>query len=65
MRTDQHRLVVWKDYGNLTAAPLFIELFDHKSDPSETKNIAEEQPELVNQLLAQFNKGWEGNLAKS
>jgi len=63
MRTDNYRLVVWKDYRDANAEPVFIELFDHQTDPTETKNIADENPELVKELLAQFNKGWQGNLA--
>src|SRR5690606_39064386 len=33
------------------------ELFDHQSDPWESKNIAEEYPELVEQLLPLWEKG--------
>lgn len=64
MRTDDYRLVVWKNRTQPDAEPLFIELYDHKSDPNETKNIAESEPELVKILLAQFNAGWKGNMAK-
>ena len=60
MRTDRYRLVVWKDYTKRNAKPLFIELFDHKKDPSETRNIAAKRPELVKRLLAQFSRGWKG-----
>ena len=62
MRTTQHRLVVWKDRTNPTTPPIYIELFDHKTDPNETKNIADNQPDLVNKLMIQFDKGWKGNL---
>jgi len=61
MRTDNYRLVLWKDYTNPLSEPLFIELYDQRNDPDETKNIAKEQPGLVNQLVAQFNEGWAGN----
>lgn len=64
MRTQNHRLVIWKDRKNPEKAPIYVELFDHKTDPTETKNIAEEQPALVKELLAQFDKGWKGNLPK-
>jgi iduronate 2-sulfatase len=60
MRTDQHRLVVWRDHRNQKAEPVFVELFDHTTDPEETTNIAEEAPELVKRLLVQFNAGWKG-----
>ena len=62
MRTDSHRLVVWKDKAQPDQGPVFIELFDHQTDPTETKNIADNEPELVDKLMAQFNKGWMGNL---
>ncbi|WP_299627819.1 sulfatase [uncultured Tenacibaculum sp.] len=64
MRTEDYRLIVWKDYKDTNAEPVFIELYDHKTDPNETVNIANKKPELTNTLLAQFNKGWKGNLAK-
>ncbi|MBK1875965.1 sulfatase [Pelagicoccus mobilis] len=62
MRTDTHRLVLWKDYRNLDAEPIFVELYDHDQDPDETKNIAADSPELVEALIAQFDKGWKGSL---
>ena len=65
MRTANYRLIVWKDYTKPESEPLFVELYDHVKDPTETKNVADENPELVKQLLVQFNKGWKGNLAKN
>ena len=64
MRTDNYRLIVWKDYTKPTSEPIFIELYDHTKDPKETVNIADEKPELVKELLSKFNKGWKGNTAK-
>ncbi|WP_299713733.1 sulfatase [uncultured Tenacibaculum sp.] len=64
MRTENYRLIVWKDYRDTNTEPVFIELYDHKTDPNETVNIANKKPELTNTLLAQFNKGWKGNVAK-
>lgn len=64
MRTKDYRFIVWKDRRNPEQEPLYTELYDHQNDPLETKNIADEKPELTEQLLAQFNKGWQGNLAK-
>jgi len=64
MRTNQYRLVLWKDRTKTEAAPIDIELYDHQSDPTETTNIAESEPELVAKLITQFNKGWKGNLAR-
>lgn len=52
MRTNQYRLTkYWRK-----AEPT-IELFDHKNDPFETKNIVEENPELVQELLPLLEKG--------
>ncbi len=59
MRTNRYRLVLWKDRRDLDAEPLFVELFDHESDPKETQNVAANQPELVQQLIAQHTAGWE------
>lgn len=64
MRTENYRLIVWKDYTKSESDPLFLELYDHVNDPAETVNIAEKKPELVTNLLKQFNSGWKGNLAK-
>lgn len=64
MRTDKYRLVAWKDRTNLSKEPIFVELFDHESDPLESTNIANEKPEIVEQLLVQLNRGWKGSLAK-
>lgn len=62
MRTQQYRFIVWKDREHLSKPPLYIELYDHKTDPRETINIADKKPELVKQLMQQFNKGWSGNV---
>ncbi len=64
MRTSQYRFTVWKDYTDTKAKPIFFELYDHKNDPTETVNIANENPKIVEELLVQFNKGWQGNMAK-
>ena len=64
MRTKNYRFVAWKDRKNPKAKPVYIELFDHQTDPSETKNIADENPELVEELTKQLQAGWRGNLAK-
>lgn len=65
MRTDRYRLVVWKDMTNSASEPLFTELYDHKKDPTETVNVAAQNPKTVKKLLEQFNEGWKGNLPKS
>jgi len=50
MRTDRYRLVQWKDYRDKTAEPIFVELYDHQSDPTETVNVAADNPDLVAKL---------------
>jgi len=62
MRTDRYRLVVWSDIRNREAEPVFVELFDHETDPNETKNIASENPELVSRLKSQLKAGWRSAL---
>ena len=64
MRTAQYRFIVWKDRKNPEKEPVFVELYDHKTDPLETKNIANKNSELVEKLMKQFNKGWKGNTPK-
>lgn len=63
MRTMRYRLVVWKDRTDPNSTPVYIELYDHQTDPSETINIATTQPDLVGDLLIQFKAGWKGSLA--
>ena len=62
MRTDRYRLVVWSDIRNPEAEPVFVELFDHDTDPNETKNIVSENPELVSRLKSQLKAGWRSAL---
>ncbi len=51
VRTERYRLVEWKKPGapNDTAE---LELYDYQADPSETKNLAGEQPKIVAKLRA-------------
>ncbi len=65
MRTERYRLVAWKDTKHPDVTPLFVELFDHETDPSETKNVADDHPELVADLLSQLDAGWKGSLPGS
>ncbi|MGJ8642083.1 MAG: sulfatase [Luteolibacter sp.] len=62
MRTDSYRIIAWQDTENPDAEPIQLELYDHKTDPSETKNIADENPEVVAKLLSQLKAGWKGSL---
>ncbi len=34
-----------------------VELYDHLSDPNETKNIAAEHPEIIEKLMPLLEKG--------
>ncbi len=64
MRTQQYRVIFWKNIEKPELDPIFIELYDHYNDPTETKNIASEKPLLVKKLQIQFDKGWEASLIK-
>lgn len=55
LRTDEYRFVEWRDFssGQVTG----LELYDHREDPDETKNLAKESAaeqirQLTEQLLA-------------
>ncbi|WP_146400927.1 sulfatase [Planctomycetes bacterium CA13] len=61
MRTDRYRLIAWKDTKHPEATPVFTELYDHESDPRETRNIADENPALVAKLLQRLRKGWKAS----
>jgi arylsulfatase A-like enzyme len=61
MRTERYRFVVWvarTDHSKIDA----IELYDHNLDPQENTNIAKApgNNELVDRLLTQWRKGWQG-----
>jgi arylsulfatase A-like enzyme len=61
MRTDRYRFTAWvneKDHSKVDA----IELYDHQTDPQENMSIAKDpaNAELVKQLMAQWEKGWQG-----
>lgn len=52
VRTERYRLMRY--YREEEPA---VELYDHKFDPNETKNIADENPEVVKQLFPVLEKG--------
>jgi len=64
MRTDRYRLVVWKNHKHAERAPIFVELYEHETDPRETVNVADKKPKIVATLLKQFNAGWEASQPK-
>jgi iduronate 2-sulfatase len=49
VRTARYRMVEWKRPG-ANAESAVIELYDHETDPGETKNLAAERPDLVTEL---------------
>ncbi|WP_193212070.1 sulfatase [Luteolibacter marinus] len=51
IRTERYRLIEWKKSG---APPetAELELYDYQEDPLETKNLAEDKPEVVAELRA-------------
>jgi len=55
MRTDRYRLVEWRDFRDKDKAPIFVELYDHQTDPSETTNVAANHPELLSKLSKQLS----------
>lgn len=55
-RSDRYRLITWLDTRDALAAPLYVELFDHETDPEEACNVAAEYPEIVAELRAHLKK---------
>ena len=54
MRTENYRFSVWRT--GLDDGEVFqVELYDHGNDPNETRNLAEEQPELVQAMFKRMN----------
>ena len=48
MRTDQYRYIEWQD--RRTQSVVATELYDHKQDPQENQNIAQNNKKLISQL---------------
>jgi iduronate 2-sulfatase len=51
IRTERYRLVEWKKIGEAPATAEF-ELYDYVTDPLETRNLAAENPDVVQNLRA-------------
>ena len=51
VRTDRYRLVEWKKPG-APSGTAELELYDYKTDPGETKNLALEHPQIAAKLHA-------------
>lgn len=62
MRTNRYRLIAWKDVKHPETEPIFVELYDHENDPTETINVAKQNPQIVHRLLTQLDAGWQGSL---
>ena len=62
MRTSRFRLVLWLDHRNPKADPVFVELYNHETDPLETRNVASVSPGVVKRLTKQFFRGWQASL---
>jgi arylsulfatase A-like enzyme len=63
MRTDRYRLVEWVGPGE---AEKEYELYDHRSDPGETVNVASrpENATVLKELTAQLHAGWKAATPK-
>ena len=51
IRTSRHRMVEWKTPGAETSTAEY-ELYDYETDPLETKNLADSQPEILASMKA-------------
>jgi iduronate 2-sulfatase len=55
VRTNRYRLVEWKEPGAARDTAVY-ELYDYRSDPSESKNLADDYPDAVNELRTILDK---------
>ncbi|WDE95530.1 sulfatase [Lentisphaera profundi] len=53
VRTKNYRLIVTQEKSGENKN---IELYDHRNDPDEIRNVARENPEVVSELLKKINK---------
>jgi iduronate 2-sulfatase len=51
IRTERHRMVEWRNVGEKPESAV-IELYDYQTDPTESRNVAKDHPEIVSQLRA-------------
>ena len=59
VRTDRYRYVEWKKSdGEIIAR----ELYDHKTDPQESRNVAQQHPDIVTELSKKLAAGWRAAL---
>jgi iduronate 2-sulfatase len=55
IRNERYRMVEWNEIG-AAAEESEIELYDYQSDPLETRNVAEMNPEVVSAMRAELAK---------
>jgi iduronate 2-sulfatase len=55
IRTERYRLVEWKKVGKPGEAAE-LELYDYDGDPHETRNVAQERPEVVKELSGMLQR---------
>lgn len=48
VRTERYRMVEWKNWEN--PSDVIYELYDYEKDPLETKNIADEEPKVMENM---------------
>lgn len=56
LRTDRYRYIEWRDTRTPDGAPVFTELYDHKDDPMETRNVAASKHQQVTQMSRQLHQ---------
>lgn len=56
LKTDRYRLVVWRDRRDPASEAVFVELYDHQTDPTEAVNIAASSPATVKALSARLQE---------
>lgn len=66
IQTDRYRLIEWRERidGGPVGAVVARELYDHKLDPDESRNLvdAPEYDSVVNELSYSLSKGWKAAL---
>jgi iduronate 2-sulfatase len=64
MRTDRYRYTEWQDKSG---KPLAVELYDHQSDPAETRNVADApgNASTLAELSKTLKAGWQAATPKS
>lgn len=56
IRTNQYRMIRWTPMKNSNRTDVLYELYDYLNDPKETKNIADEKPNIIAEMDEILNK---------